>query len=256
MSPKYNLKNKIIVITGAAQGIGAEITRRFLGEGSMVVMVDKDRKAVSNFVNNIAMEDRNRLYWFVGDISNENFVKRVSRQVFRDHKKIDILINNAGVYNPTSSILKMGISLWRRTLDINLTGTFLFSREISKMMVKNKIKGSIINMSSTNGIVGERDYVAYNASKGGVNLLTRGMALDLAKHGIRVNAVCPGYIATARTLNMDGKSFMKKYIKDNIPLGRAGKEDDVAGIFLFLSSEDAKFITGTCIVVDGGQLAG
>ncbi|MFC1613355.1 SDR family NAD(P)-dependent oxidoreductase [Patescibacteria group bacterium] len=255
MLPKYNIKGKVVIITGAAHGIGKEITKRFLMENAIVVMIDKNKQAFEEFVNRSEFPN-DQLDKFIGDIADEEFVKKVVVEVFKRYKKIDVLINNVGIYEPTYSILKMKTSTWKKTLDINLTGTFFFCREVSKLMVKNKIKGSIINMSSTNGLVGEKDYIAYNASKGGVTLLTKGMALDLAEYGIRVNAVCPGYIATPRTIKMDGGIFMKKYIKENIPIGRAGKESDVAGVFLFLSSEDAKFITGACIVVDGGQLAG
>jgi NAD(P)-dependent dehydrogenase (short-subunit alcohol dehydrogenase family) len=255
MNPKYNFADKVVIVTGAAQGIGQEIARRFLYENAIVALVDKNKDALENFTKEFD-QSKYKFYQYIGDVSDEKFVVDTVSDLYDKQKTIDILVNNAGIYEPTFSILEMDKTTWDRTLAVNLTGTFLVCREVSKIMVDNKIKGSIVNMSSTNGLVGERNYIAYNASKGGVTLLTKGMSLDLAEYGIRVNAVCPGYITTEATVKMDGEEFVNNYVKSNIPLNRSGTVEDVAGTFLFLASDDAKFITGTCVVVDGGQLAG
>ncbi|MNP54060.1 putative 2,4-dienoyl-CoA reductase [compost metagenome] len=139
-------------------------------------------------------------------------------------------------------------------LDVNLNGMFYVAQRTARHM-KEQGGGVIINMASTNGLVGEAKYAHYNASKGGIVLLTRTMALELGPVGIRVNAVCPGYIQTPMSEAIDDPEFISGYVKNHIPLGRVGKPQDVSGVFAFLASDDAAFIHGECIVVDGGQLA-
>ncbi|MDR6550421.1 NAD(P)-dependent dehydrogenase (short-subunit alcohol dehydrogenase family) [Paenibacillus qinlingensis] len=163
------------------------------------------------------------------------------------------MVNNAGIAWE-ESVLDITPENWRRIIDVNLNGMFWVAQEIAKVMVRQR-EGVILNMASTNGLVGEAKYAHYNASKGGVVLLTKTMAIELGASGIRVNAVCPGYIQTPMSEAIDDTEFVDQYVRDKIPLGRTGKPNDVAGVFAFLASEDAAFVTGECLVVDGGQLA-
>ncbi|NJO83284.1 MAG: SDR family oxidoreductase [Blastochloris sp.] len=144
---------------------------------------------------------------------------------------------------------------WARIIDINLTGVFNVAQLVARQMAQQENGGVIINMSSKNGLTAEVKYAHYNASKAGVILLTQTMALDLAQYGIRVNAVAPGYIVTPMSLGMDSPEFMDYYQSNLVPLGRLGNPNDVAGAFAFLASDDARFITGHTLVVDGGQIS-
>ena len=166
---------------------------------------------------------------------------------------IDVLINNAGICRE-ATLLEMSEEMWDETMDINLKGQFLVAQAVAREMVKAG-SGAIVNMSSTNGLVGEAGYAAYNASKGGVLLLTKTMALELGPLGIRVNCLAPGYIVTPMSNALDSDDRMVNYARDKIPLTRVARPEEVAGVFAFLASDDASFINGEAIVIDGGQLA-
>jgi len=171
---------------------------------------------------------------------------------------IDVLANNAGTAW-REPFLEITPDHWDRMIENNLRGMFLAAQAVSRVMVARGTGGTIINMSSTNGIGGEGEYAHYNASKAGVLLLTRTMAVELGPYRIRVNALCPGYIRTPlNDLISDAigdKDFEAHYIRDHIPLGRLGAVEDVAAAYAFLASDDGAFITGAEIVIDGGQLA-
>jgi len=171
---------------------------------------------------------------------------------------VDVLVNNAGIAR-RDPFLAIAPADWDRILAVNLRGMFLVAQAVSRQMVAQGDGGAIINMCSTNGLAGEEDYAHYNASKGGVLLLTKTMAVELGGHGIRVNALCPGYIHTplneAIAAGVGGDEFEAAYVRDRIPLGRAGRPEDVAAAYAFLASDDAAFIHGSALVIDGGQLA-
>lgn len=167
---------------------------------------------------------------------------------------IDILINNAGIAFERS-FLTIEEDEWKHILDINLTGMFFVAQEVCKRMCERK-NGVVVNMGSKNSLDGEAGYAHYNASKGGVLMLTKTMALELARFNIRVNAVCPGYIQTPMSMEIDSAEFVKDFVDRYIPMNRTGKVGDVAPAFLFLASEESSFMTGQIIIVDGGQLAG
>ena len=166
---------------------------------------------------------------------------------------IDVLINNAGVCRE-ERFLEITEESWDETINVNLKGHLLVAQAVAREMVKAG-SGTIVNMSSTNGLVGEAGYAAYNASKGGVLLLTKTMALELGPYGIRVNCVAPGYIVTPMSTEIDSTNMMFAYARDKIPLGRVARPEEVASVFAFLASDDASFINGEAIVIDGGQLA-
>jgi 3-oxoacyl-[acyl-carrier protein] reductase len=168
--------------------------------------------------------------------------------------RIDVLINNAGIAAETP-FLNIEEEEWNNIININLTGMFFVAQSVCRLMAKRG-KGVVVNMGSKNGLDGEFGYAHYNASKGGVIMLTKTMALELAHLGIRVNAVCPGYIQTPMSMEIDPPEFTENFVKQYIPLNRPGKVEEIAPIFLFLASDESSFITGQTIIADGGQLAG
>jgi 3-oxoacyl-[acyl-carrier protein] reductase len=241
-----------VIITGAASGIGFATLQRFLGEGAMALAVDRNGPALEAAL--APLRDAGAtVYACVADVSRPDQVDAMVREAQARLPRIDVLISNAGIAIPTP-FLEIDEEGWDRTLDINLKGMFLVGQGVARVMVEQG-GGTIVNMASTNGLVGEENFAHYNASKGGVVLLTKSMAIDLAPYGIRVNAVGPGFIRTPLTEgNHSDEAYFQAYAKDKIPLRRLGRPEEVAAVFAFLASDDASFITGETIVVDGGQL--
>lgn len=241
---------KHALVTGGGRGLGLEIARAFVAEGARVTVWDVDPAildaARSAFADADVTLDR-------VDVADE---AQVAAAVARaeDRAPIDVLANNAGVAAETP-FLQIAPGEWRRILDVNLTGAFLVAQAVARRMAARR-RGAIVNMASKNGLAGEVGYAHYNASKAGLLLLTRTMALELAPFGIRVNAVAPGYIETPMSRAIDDPAFVRDFVERYVPLGRPGAPADVTPAFLFLASDAATFVTGETIVVDGGQLAG
>ena len=194
------------------------------------------------------------IYGCHADVSQVDEVQRLTAEAIAALGGIDVLINNAGIAYE-EPFLDIPEERWDDTIRVNLKGCFLVGQHVARVMVAQGRPAAIVNTSSTNGLVGEDKYAHYNASKGGVTLLTKSMAIELAPYGIRVNAVCPGYIETEMSAAIDDATFVADYVRRFIPLGRTGTPEDVAGVFAFLASDDAAFMTGASVVVDGGQLA-
>jgi 3-oxoacyl-[acyl-carrier protein] reductase len=243
---------QIVMVTGASRGIGKATAERFAADGAHLVLLSNDGKELDQTAKAFTDKGYTVLSLCV-DIANALQVDDAIDQAISEFGRIDVLINNAGIAWE-ESFLDITDAHWQQILNVNLTGMFYVSQRVARHMVKQS-SGCIINMSSTNGLVGEEKYAHYNASKGGVVLLTKTMALELGRYNIRVNAVCPGYIQTPMSEAIDDADFIENYIRNKIPLGRVGQMEDVAGVFAFLASRDAAFITGESIVVDGGQLA-
>ncbi|MCH8285929.1 SDR family oxidoreductase [candidate division KSB1 bacterium] len=243
-----NLKNKRVLITGGASGIGKETAREFLSKNAKVAVFDKDESA-----NERLMKELDGLEGTINcDVSDAGDVIRAFEELDTLLGGIDILINNAGI-SIRHNFMDITPEEWHTVIKTNLDGVFFVAQQAAKRMLKQG-GGVILNMGSTNGLTGYPYYADYNASKAGVIELTKSMALELAPT-IRVNAVCPGYILTP----MQEAEYTPELLREcesRIPLARLGKPDEVAALFTFLASDDADFITGQHFVIDGGEIAG
>ncbi len=248
------LENKVAIITGGASGIGSATARRFASEGGIIAGIDiymPDDSAWKE-IEELAGASS----FFTADVSDESAVEAAVSAVVEEFGRVDILINAAGI-TATGSLLDATEADWDRVMAINLKGSFLFSKHAARHMVKQK-SGSIVNIASIEGIFGMTAQVAYGASKGGVVQMTRNMAVDLARDNIRVNCVCPGVVETPMISLLDDESL--KHIKEMLIkshlLERFAQPAEIASAVLFLASEEASFITGHSLVVDGGYTAG
>ncbi len=243
-----SLADKVVLVTGAAGGIGRAIAERFAGVGSKLVINDVNAEAAADVVDGIRAAGGTAVA-AIADVSDSAQVAAMFDVLVDAYGNIDVLVNNAGLVSPMLHFFEADEAWWRRIVDVNLTGHFLCSHVAARMMAKAG-GGSIINMSSGGATRAHRAFTAYDATKGGIEALTRAMALDLGPYGIRVNALMPGSIDTS------GLSLAERQLRgENVPLGRIGEPIDMTGAALFLASDEASYITGDVIKVDGGMLA-
>jgi NAD(P)-dependent dehydrogenase (short-subunit alcohol dehydrogenase family) len=253
------LAGKAVLISGGTSGIGLAAARRFLEEGSRVFVGGLDSDEVNHAVDALrppGVAEGGLAGGLACDVGREADVARLAGAAQEALGRIDVLLNNAGTAR-RDRFLDIAIADWDRIIAVNLRGMFLLAQAVSRHMAERG-NGAIVNMSSVNGLAGEADYAHYNASKGAVLQLTRTMAAELGHLGIRVNALCPGFIATPLNDAISaglGEGFESAYAAERIPLGRIGRSEEVAAAYAFLASDDASFVHGAALVVDGGQLA-
>jgi NAD(P)-dependent dehydrogenase (short-subunit alcohol dehydrogenase family) len=246
------LENKVAIVTGGARGIGFAITKRYLTEGAKVVIADIEEKAGSGAAASLGANCR-----FVrADVGDAKDARQLVAEAL-GFGGLDILINNAGIIH-AADFLDLAEADFDRVLRVNLKGAFLVGQAAAKQMVAQvkagRTPGTIINMSSINAVVAIPNQVAYSVSKGGLNQLTKVMALALAPHGIRVNGIGPGSIMTEILQAVATDKEAKRRLLSRTPLGRIGESEEIAALACFLASSDASYITGQTIYADGGRL--
>ena len=244
---------KIVFVTGAARGLGKAIAEAFLAAGASLLAFDSNAENLQTAVDEWNAGER--VVAVRGDVRRRADVQAGVERAVAAWGRIDVLANVAGVA-AESHFLEIDPEEWQRIVDVNLTGLFNVAQLVARQMATQPEGGAIVNMASKNGIAAEVKYAHYNASKGGVILLTKSMALDLAHLNIRVNAVAPGYCVTPMSKEIDPPHFVEFYRERLIPLGRTGTPEDVAAAFLFLAGPGGNWITGHTLVIDGGQIAG
>jgi meso-butanediol dehydrogenase/(S,S)-butanediol dehydrogenase/diacetyl reductase len=242
-------EGKIAFVTGGVSGIGAAVTKRLLAEGATVVAADVSESNITTFTE--ANPDHgDRLDTIALDVADSDAVTAAIDGVVAKYGKLDVLVANAGV-GAGGGVAETDDKTWRFVLSIDLDGVFHVARAALPHLIKSK--GSIVNTASISGLGGDPGLAAYNAAKGGVVNLTRSMAVDYGHDGVRVNAVAPGPIATPLlTPALDANPKLRDIYNERIPVGRIGQPEDIAAAILFLASDDAAFISGVTLPVDGG----
>jgi NAD(P)-dependent dehydrogenase (short-subunit alcohol dehydrogenase family) len=246
------LKGRAGIVTGGARGIGGAIARRFAAEGAQVMIADIDVDSAQENLERIASAG-GQAEFTATDVSDAEQVERLFEAAHNAFGRLDILVNNAGVVHGPAAVrhfLEIPEAMWNRLVAIHLSGLFYCSQRAARIMVKQGQGGCIINMSSGGATRAHRQMMAYDTTKGGIEAATRAMALDLAPWKIRVNAVVPGAIAVEQRAAIGQEGVVQP--GDVIPLGHLGTPEDVANAALFLASDEAAYVTGHCLVVDGG----
>ena len=243
------LKDKVAIVTGGAAGMGASTSRIFAREGAKVIIADVADKAGAALANEIG----GAACFMHLDVTSETDWAKVAAAALQDFGRIDILINNAGVSGSDPDILSM--ATWDQQMSINAKGVFLGLRTVIPEMQK-KQAGAIVNISSISGIAAQQFvHMGYNAAKGAVRMMTKATAVQFAKDGIRCNSVHPGLMPAMQTSRMSADPDVRARMLRAVPMRREGRVEEVANANLFLASDEASYITGTELVVDGGFLA-
>jgi len=244
------LNGKVAIVTGAARGIGRAIALRFAEEGARVAVVDVREDEGGRTVRLIEAAGGEATF-VVTDVSIAQQVQEMVETVLQRWSTVDILVNDAGIC-PFEGFLEMPETLWDQVLDVNLKGYFLCSQAVARVMVERGIKGRIIAISSISAEFGGSAQAHYCASKAGINLLVKSMAISLGPHGITCNAVLPGTVETDANRHVLADPEVRAYWSRRAPLGRLGAPEDIAGPVLFFASDDSAWCTGAMLVVDGG----
>jgi meso-butanediol dehydrogenase/(S,S)-butanediol dehydrogenase/diacetyl reductase len=239
-------QDKVVIVTGAGSGIGAGTARRFLNEGAFVTLNGRREHKLKETV---AGSDLAKLLVHPGDVSDEKYVKRLVEDTIAKFGKLDVFVNNAGmaIFGPFE---KTTTEDWRKVLATDLDSVYFGAREALPHLLKTK--GSLINVSSVSGLGGDWGMSSYNAAKGAVTNFTRSLALEYGSRGVRVNAVAPSFTSTEATIELAKSEAVISAFRDRLPIGRAATPDEVAGVIAFLASEDALFINGVNLPIDGG----
>ena len=249
---KYNLKDKVVVINGGTRGIGYACAEAFAECGATIVLADI-LPEVEASAKKLKDDKKIRVDSKVIDLTYSEKIKTFSDSVLESHQQVDILVNSQGIGGSLINAEEMADESWNKTIDINLNSVFWSCRAFGKIML-NQGSGSIINIGSMSGMIVNNGWSQseYNASKAGVHMLTKSLAVEWAKRGVRVNAVAPGYIETDMTRPAYEKPELFKVMTEMAPQNRLGETHEIASTVLFLGSEASSFMTGSILVVDGG----
>ena len=242
-------EDKVVIVTGAGTGIGAATARRFLREGATVVLNGRREQKLHDTIAGI---DAAKSLIHAGDVSDEAYIKRLVEDTVARFGRLDVLVNNAGfaIFGPFAELTTAD---WRRQLATDLDGVYFGTREALPHLLKTK--GSIVNVSSASGLGGDWGGSGYNAAKGAVSNLTRSLALEYATRGVRVNAVAPSLTTTDATAELVKSEAAMSTFRERLPMGRPATPDEVAAVIAFLASDDASFVNGVILPVDGGLAA-
>ena len=246
---KFSLNNKIAIVTGASQGIGKIIAFELAKSGANVVCLSRNKEKLNNIVDKI-VESGGQALPFPCDITKSEVFTEIVKKIIEKNKKIDILVNNAGVTND-SLLMRMSDQQWDNVININLKGAFNCTKAVLRHMMKNK-SGRIINVTSIVGLTGNAGQANYAASKAGLIGMTKSIAKEVASRGITANCIAPGWIETSMTDTLS--EDVKNQFLSQIPVGRIGSAKDIANTAVFLASDEAGYITGQTITVDGGRI--
>ena len=252
MSVSISLSGKIALVTGGSQGIGEAIAKRLAAAGAHVVVAARNEAKARSVAEAIGASGGSAEPLAL-DVADPASVAAGFKAVVEKHGKLDVLVNNAGITDD-GLILRMPKEAWDRVIATDLTGVFLAAQEAAKTMIRKKVAGRIVNITSVVGLMGNPGQTNYAAAKAGVVGFTKALAREIGSRGITVNAVAPGYIETSMTDAMTDEA--KKALVGQIVLGRLGTAADVAGAVLWLASDDAAYVTGTCLNVSGGLYIG
>ncbi len=257
----FDLKGKAAIVTGGAMGIGEAIALRLAEAGASVMIADVNLEAANKVVDRIKSRG-GKAEAIYADSSNTDDARKVAQATVDTFGSLDILVNNAGIY-PFSPALEMTEAQWDKVLGINLKGVFFYAQAAARQMIQAGHGGKIVNIASIDALHPTGNLAHYDASKGGVVMVTKALALEFGKHNIYVNAIAPGGIQTPggqaqsaailKTIGMPSEELAKAFTA-RIPLGRGGEPDDIAKVVLFLASSASDYMTGSLVVVDGGYL--
>lgn len=253
------LNGQICIVTGAGQGLGRAIALEICREGATTALIDRNPKTLAQVADEIA-QGGGRCSTHAFDVTDYDAYARTVAEVHARHGRIDVLVNNAGINPATKTILDDTLEEWRRTIAINLEAVYMGSKLVAPAMVSQG-SGRIIHISSIQGFASSGLCGSYNAAKGAIIAYTKSMAVELAPHGILVNAVAPGFMVTPMSVvngvdETETPDFIDWYVgKRKIPLGRSGMPEDVSGTVVFLASDYCRYMTGQLLVVDGGLMS-
>ncbi|GAB4410752.1 MAG: glucose 1-dehydrogenase [Anaerolineae bacterium] len=247
MSQRF--QDAVVIVTGGSRGIGLAIVQRFAAEGAQVVFAARNRTRGQQVAGELQQQGA-RVEFIGADVAQRDQAEALVAQVIERFGRVDVLVNNAGAHEK-APFTEEGEDLWQRMFRINVLGT-VFPSQAAVRHMQARGRGSIVHVASKAGVVGEPGHAAYSAAKGAVIALTRAMAVELARDGIRVNAVCPGPVVTDMLLEAAPTEEQRAQLAAQAPLGRLGQPLDIAGAVLFLASDESAWCTGQALSVDGG----